>query len=168
MYVVPGKGIRPRFVFLPDEGMAFFLSLTVGKRPKDLLFLRSDGSQWRDRPRDALKDAIKAADLPIDFTFHGLRHTYASQLVQAGAPLIVVAEQLGHKNINAVSTVYGHLAPQIREAEIRQRFTPISVENSTNAKAQRAALLRLRKSVQKPGWRDYATINDLTSKARTR
>lgn len=84
VYIVPGKSFKPRFVFLPDEGMAFFISLTKGKKPTDLLFRRSDDTEWRDRQRHILKRALKAAHLPIEFTFHGLRHTYASQLVQAG------------------------------------------------------------------------------------
>jgi integrase/recombinase XerD len=159
VHVVPGKGYRHRFVFLPDEGMAFFLSLAKGKRPKDSLFLRNDGSVWRQRYRKAFKQAVNAAGLPAEFTFHGLRHTYASQLVQAGAPLIAIAEQLGQRNINSVSLVYGHLAPQVREAEIRQRFTSLSRRNSRHALKQKTELKKLHKSLQRADWRGYAIIS---------
>jgi integrase/recombinase XerD len=154
-------------VFLPDEGMAFFLSLCEGKRPKDFVFLQDDGCQWRQRYNKPFKKAVIAAELPIEFTFHGLRHTYASQLVQAGAPLIVVAEQLGHRSILTVSTVYGHLAPQIRESEVRQRFTSISRRNSDKARITKPELIQLRSGLQREDWRSYANIVDLSARRRT-
>lgn len=43
-------------------------------------------------------------------TFHTLRHTYASHLVQAGVPLLFVAGVLGHGDTRMVEKHYGHLA----------------------------------------------------------
>lgn len=44
------------------------------------------------------------------FTFHCLRHTAASWLVQAGTPLYTVQQLLGHKT-SALTARYSHLAP---------------------------------------------------------
>jgi integrase/recombinase XerD len=131
VYVTPGKSYRDRFVFLPDEGFSFFQGLAAGKKPSELLFLREDGREWSTNYRHAFKNAIKAADLPEEFCFHGLRHTYASQLIQDGTPLIVVAEQLGHSNIDTVSRTYGHLAPNVRMAEVRKRFASLNRGHQT-------------------------------------
>jgi integrase-like protein len=44
-------------------------------------------------------------------TFHSLRHTYASHLIQAGASLAYVKEQMGHSSIQVTVDTYGHLVP---------------------------------------------------------
>jgi len=44
-------------------------------------------------------------------TFHALRHSYASLLIQAGANLAYVKEQLGHSSIQVTVDTYGHLIP---------------------------------------------------------
>jgi len=46
-----------------------------------------------------------------DFTWHCLRHTFASRLVMAGVPLRKVQELMGHKTI-AMTCRYAHLAPE--------------------------------------------------------
>jgi len=58
------------------------------------------------------KQATQRAGLPREFVFHGLRHTYASQLVAAGVMLEIVARQLGHSNTTTVSRFYGQLTEQ--------------------------------------------------------
>ena len=52
-------------------------------------------------------------------TFHELRHTHASGLVNRGVPLAFVAEQLGHSDIRMVQKHYGHLAPSAKAEAIR-------------------------------------------------
>ena len=159
VWIEPCKNYKPRFVFLPDEGMAFFLGLAAGKKAGQALFVRDDGRQWRYNLKAPFKKAVRAAGLPEAFTFHGLRHTYASQLVQSGAPLIVVSEQLGHRTINTVANTYGHLAPQIREAEVRQRFT--TVDDALGAEAARRSeeLAAWRGSLHGGEWRSYANLD---------
>ena len=42
---------------------------------------------------------------------HDLRHTFASLLIQQGAPLAYVKEQMGHHSIQVTVDIYGHLGP---------------------------------------------------------
>ena len=99
VYVEPQKNYRARFVFLPDEAMAWMLKLIEGKRPHDLVFVRDNGKPWYDF-KHPFKIAVRKARLPDNFSFHGLRHTYASQLIMAGATVFAVAEQLGQDVFN--------------------------------------------------------------------
>ena len=43
--------------------------------------------------------------------FHDLRHTFGSMLIQAGAPLTYVRDQMGHSGIKITVDIYGHLIP---------------------------------------------------------
>jgi integrase len=43
--------------------------------------------------------------------FHDLRHTYGSLLIQAGASLPYVRDQMGHSSIQITVDIYGHLIP---------------------------------------------------------
>jgi integrase len=52
----------------------------------------------------------KAAGLPDDFRFHGLRHHYASTLVSNGVDLYIVQQLLTHKS-SAMTQRYSHLSP---------------------------------------------------------
>lgn len=167
VYISRAKKYRPRFVFLPDEGMAWFLDLVRGRKPKDLVFVRDSGKPWLGNNKHLFKAAVREAGLPDEFTFHGLRHTYASQLIQAGATVYAVAEQLGHANPTTVLRTYGHLSPQIRESEVRQRFTTVSAEND-EAAHQKAEELRLwRASLHGGNWREYAKITDVWDPERS-
>jgi len=45
------------------------------------------------------------------FRFHDLRHTFGSLLIQGGASLTYVKEQMGHSSIQITVDTYGHLIP---------------------------------------------------------
>jgi integrase len=49
--------------------------------------------------------------------FHGLRHTLCHALLQAGTPVHVVSERLGHSKVSMTMEVYAHVLPDMqREA----------------------------------------------------
>jgi integrase len=67
-------------------------------------------------PRYWFEAAVKAAKVP-DFTWHCLRHTFASRLVMNGEDLRTVQELMGHKTIS-MTVRYSHLAPQQQLAAV--------------------------------------------------
>jgi integrase len=71
----------------------------------------------REEPLDGINvyhrhflPCVEAAGL-LRITFHALRHSYASHLIQAGASLTYVKEQMGHSSIQVTVDCYGHLVP---------------------------------------------------------
>jgi integrase len=59
----------------------------------------------------AWRRAATAAGLPVTFTPHTLRHTYASIALHKGMPITEVSRFLGHKSIEITHQVYGYLVP---------------------------------------------------------
>ena len=59
----------------------------------------------------------RAAGLPR-ITIHGLRHSFASQLVMAGVPMRAVQELLGHADITTTMR-YAHLSPDVTRDAVR-------------------------------------------------
>ncbi len=144
-----------RYVFLPDEGMAFFFGKIEGKAPKDLVFRSEKGMAIKRQHASLFRRAVSKAGLPEEFVFHGLRHTYASDLIRQGVPLEVVARQLGHADIRTVSLTYGHIAEQFREEQIRTRFSPLDDHELKNASERAGEIEALWLRVQTTDWRNY-------------
>jgi integrase len=147
-----------RFVFLPDEGMAFFLRMIEGKGSRDLVFASDMGKVWRRQHANLFRRAVSIAGLPEQFVFHGLRHTYASDLIRQGVPLEVVAKQLGHTDIRTVSQTYGHIAEQFREEQVRKRFSPLDDAEIKNASDRADELDAIWQELRTNDWRAYAPV----------
>jgi len=63
--------------------------------------------------------AVRDSGLPA-LNFHGLRHSHATVLLQAGVPVRVVAERLGHADPAMTLRVYQHVVPGMqRQAATR-------------------------------------------------
>jgi len=77
-------------------------------RKDERVFCEDDGHGIRSL-RTAFERAVKKAGIE-DFTFHDLRHTFASHMVMGGVDLLTVKELLGHKSIT-MTLRYAHLSP---------------------------------------------------------
>lgn len=121
--VSKSKSARARHVVLTDGGQSFFKQITAGRPSDDLMLTHTDGSPWKSSHQGRpIAEACKAARI-TPAGFHTLRHTYASYLVMSGAPLSVIAHNLGHAGIKMLEAHYGHLAPSY-VAEMIRKFSP--------------------------------------------
>jgi integrase len=111
-------GKKPFPCYLSPEGMEFFQAHTAGRDPGRPMFEKADGEAFvRHDIYRPINSANEAAKLDPRATFNSLRHTYASQSIMNGVPLMVVAQNLGHSDTRMVEEHYGHLAKNyIRDA----------------------------------------------------
>lgn len=106
------KAGRPRHVVLTEDGVALFERKVAGKLGTAPVFLRPDGARWgRSHQHRPLRETCRRARIDPPVSFHILRHTYATHLLQAGAPLPVIAANLGHADTRMTERHYAHLVP---------------------------------------------------------
>ncbi len=66
---------------------------------------------------DAFRKVVAASDLPR-IRLHDLRHTHATLMLQAGVPVKVVADRLGHADISMTLNTYAHVLPAMDEQAV--------------------------------------------------
>lgn len=72
--------------------------------------VRADGTM-RSRLARAIADSGVSR-----LAMHGLRHTNATLLLQAGVPITVVSARLGHRKVSMTLDVYAHVLEDMQEA----------------------------------------------------
>jgi len=104
------KSSRTRHVPLNTEALAVLRTWKASQADTgSLVFPGRDGKPFDNinRSWNAVREAAKLKD----FTFHDLRHHFASRLVMASVDLNTVRELLGHSDIK-MTLRYAHLAPE--------------------------------------------------------
>ena len=87
--------------------------ILVGRQDDEdrLVFSHPDGSPIHPDYFSQVFDRHLARSALPRIRFHDLRHTHATILLQAGVPVKVVSERLGHANPAFTMTVYQHVVP---------------------------------------------------------
>jgi integrase len=81
-----------------------------------LVFTREDGTGLHpDLATDGFQRLSRLAGLP-PIRLHDLRHTAASLALQAGVPMKVVSEQLGHSSLAITADTYTSVLPAVAKA----------------------------------------------------
>ena len=112
-----GKGRRPRVVFLSRRSVKWLKKYLASRKDEDkALFVRYSGAGERPRLtarsiQRIVKKYGQLCRLPIEVTPHVLRHSFATDLLMAGADLRAIQEMLGHKNISTTQ-IYTHVTDQ--------------------------------------------------------
>jgi site-specific recombinase XerD len=117
---IVGKGGKARVVFLSTRAAEWIDKYLKARKDKfKPLFIRhkgrvsptTSGEKMRLTPRSVqrmVKKYVKKIKLPVDATPHVLRHSFATDLLVAGADIRSVQEMLGHKNIQTTQ-IYTHV-----------------------------------------------------------
>jgi integrase len=113
---------RPLSLQLNATALAIFQKLHAARAvdsPSPDVFPHTSGPHDGEPVQDVkngFHTALTLAEIQ-DFTWHDLRHTFASWLMMKGASLRSVGELLGHQSMK-MTMRYAHLSPAILTAEV--------------------------------------------------
>ncbi len=126
-----GKGSKERIVVLHEMALASMRTYLLVGRPKLLregvdcpyFFVSARGAQMgTDAMRKMFKRTLVEAGLPLDYTPHDMRHTFATDMLEGGADLRTVQELLGHASLSTTQ-IYTHTTPG-RLRQVHQQAHP--------------------------------------------
>lgn len=103
------KNGRTRHVPLNSVALAAFKKLLPSMEKANRVFVPVKGKKALQSSRYWFDKVIAEAGVK-DFTWHCLRHTFASRLVMNGVDIRTVQELLGHRSLNLTAR-YSHLSP---------------------------------------------------------
>lgn len=107
--IAGAKGKKDRYVNLPESVLNLLRNYYKAYRPKDWLFEGQFGGQYTTSSvQKVFKRAMKKAGINKNIGIHGLRHSYATHLLEAGADLRFIQELLGHHSIKTTQ-IYTHV-----------------------------------------------------------
>lgn len=104
------KGKKDRYVNLPESILQELHSYYQQYSPSDYLFEGQYGDQYSIRSAQAVfKKAMRRAKINKRIGIHGLRHSYATHLLEYGTDISFIQKLLGHNDIKTTQT-YAHVA----------------------------------------------------------
>lgn len=128
-----------RHLPLPDEPIAA-MTAELADRPtsRDMpVFRTAKDGMWSSSTIAHAFRALRAhAGLDERFTFHSLRHFYASGLIHSGASPKVVSERLGHSSVDTTMGVYAKLWPG-EDERTREAINALLVRGASTVRDQR-------------------------------
>jgi integrase/recombinase XerD len=111
LHIRQSKGNKDRVVRLPPKLLKELREYYKAVRPEIYLFEgQKKGTQYSPTSLMAvLKTALKKAGIKKKFTLHGLRHCYATHLLESGTGIRQIQELLGHKS-SKTTEIYTHVS----------------------------------------------------------
>jgi integrase/recombinase XerD len=100
VFIERAKGKKDRYANLPlsilEQLRIYFKEYT----PKKYLFEGQYGDMYSTRSaQQVFKDALKKAKINKDVGIHGLRHSFATHLLEAGTDVTFIQQLLGHNDL---------------------------------------------------------------------
>jgi site-specific recombinase XerD len=119
LYVRQAKGNKDRITILPEKLIFDLSNFVIRKDKNDFLFESERGGRLTTRTAQKIfSNALSKAGIFCDATFHSLRHSFATHLLENGTDIRYIQTLLGHQNIRTT-----------------QRYTQVSVSSIQNIKS---------------------------------
>lgn len=109
------KGGKDRITIFPEKMKNDLLNLTAGKDKNELVFESERGGKLTSRSaQKAFGNALKKSKIKKDATFHSLRHSFATHLLENGVDVRYVQELLGHRKIRTTQIYTQVTSPKLK------------------------------------------------------
>lgn len=112
IHIKNSKGAKDRITILPEQIVGDLREFVANKNPQDFVFpsQRSRGGRKLSTRtlQKIFRNALRKAKITSNATFHSLRHSFATHLLENGVDLRFIQELLGHNDIR-VTQIYTHM-----------------------------------------------------------
>lgn len=115
IHLKEAKGKKDRLTLLPEKMVSDLENLIADKDYDDYVFGSERGGKLTERMAQVIfEKALQIAMVQKEATFHSLRHSFATHLLENGTDVRYVQELLGHANIRTTQ-IYTHITnPSIK------------------------------------------------------
>lgn len=108
-----------RTIILQSDAVKFFSGITADRDRNAPLLARADGHAWRSSQQTRrMAEVVAMVGANLESCFYTLRHTYISRSIEAGVPLIVLAQNCG-TSVRMIETTYAKILAEHRRSYIQ-------------------------------------------------
>jgi site-specific recombinase XerD len=100
IHIKQAKGNKDRITIIPEKIISAVTAQVAGRDANDYLFASERGGKLTTRTaQKVFERGLREARISKPATFHSLRHSFATHLLENGVDVRYVQELLGHQNI---------------------------------------------------------------------
>ena len=115
IFVKNAKGGKDRFTFFAESAQKYVREYLKQYKPRYYLFEGQVGGRYGESSLQKIFDvAKKKSKVTPNVTIHGLRHSFATHLIEKRVPLHIVQDMLGHNSIKTTE-IYLHISNKFRK-----------------------------------------------------
>ena len=124
------KGRKDRHVPLPNKMIDLLRLYWQEYKPKEWLFEgQKEGERYSEQSLQLVfRQALEKSGIKKKITLHGLRHSYATHLLESGTDLRYIQELLGHSS-SKTTEIYTHVSAK-KLNQIRSPFEDLDDQNN--------------------------------------
>jgi len=121
IHIKQAKGQKDRISVIPESLVADLRNLVAGKAKNDLVFASERGGALTTRTaQKVFENVLQVSGIKKAATFHSLRHSFATHLLENGVDVRYVQELLGHQNIRTTQ-----LYTQVTNPKLKNIRSPL-------------------------------------------